>query len=91
MEGPQESTANEISGNGYARQAATFAAASGGERALSAAVDFAGPASQGVTHLGFWAGATFRGSKALNGDAAFNSAGEYQVTTGTKIAVSNPA
>lgn len=82
-------TANEVTGGGYSRQSATFAAASGGERVLNANVDFTTPASQSVTYLGFWAGATFRGSAPVTGDNTANSAGEYRVTTGTKIALAD--
>lgn len=81
-------TSNEITGGGYARVAATFAAASGGERLLSSDVDFTATALQAVTHFGVWtnAGTVFRGSAALTGDAAFNAAGEYTVkATTTKL------
>lgn len=87
-------TSNEISGGGYARAAATFAAASGGERALSTAVDFTGTAAQSVTYVGFWKNDTedvFHGSKALTGDSAFNSAGEFRITTATKLSITDPA
>ena len=84
-------TSNEISGNGYARQACTFAAAANGERALSANVDFSAPALQAITYMGFWTSSTFRGSKALTGDLAANSAGQYRITTATKLTLTDVA
>lgn len=84
-----DGTANEVSGGGYARVAATFNAAASGERALNADVQFAGPASGAATHVGFWedgAPDVFHGSVALTGDQAFNADGEYIVKgTTTKL------
>lgn len=81
-----DGTANEVSGNGYTRKSCTFAAASGGEKALASAVTFDTPSEQSITHIGMWAGSTFRLSKArTSGDAAANVAGEYTVGTGTKL------
>ena len=85
-------TANEVSGSGYARQAGTLAAASGGERAVSAQIDFSTPASQSVTHISLWAGSTFRLSiPRTSGDSAANSAGEYSIGTGTKVTIQDVA
>ena len=81
---------NEVAGSGYARQAAVFDAADGGERLLNADLNFTGPVGGAVTYLGFWdsAGPTFRGSVAVTGDQVFNSSGEYVVKSpGTKLAV----
>lgn len=52
---PSTTGANEISGGSpaYARQAITYAAASGGQRSSSAAITFDVPAST-VTHVGLW-------------------------------------
>jgi hypothetical protein len=69
--------------------AATFAAASGGERALDAQVDFTGlSAGQSVTYFSVWnsTGPTFLGSGQItSGDVAANAAGEYSLATGTKL------
>ncbi len=90
-----DGSANEISGGGYARQAATFGSASGNSRALSAAVDFTGTASQAVSWIGVWkAGApdTFRARiQITSGDLAFNASGEYRVTTATALQITDPA
>lgn len=77
---------NEISGGSYARVAATFDAASGGERALNSDVSFVCTALTAVSYVGFWDNTTFRGSAALTGDAAFNASGQYTVkATTTKL------
>jgi hypothetical protein len=58
---------NELTGGGYARVAATFAAASGGTRSLSAALNFTVGAGSTVRWVGFWNGATFLGYAANAG------------------------
>lgn len=67
------------------RKSVPWAAASGGDLALSGPIAFTGGAASGpVTHVGLWSaasGGTFYGAFALTGDAAFNAAGEYNVTT----------
>lgn len=67
------------------RQSAGWAAASGGDIAITAAKPFTGGASNGaVTHVGLWSAATagtFYGSFAVTGDQSFNSAGEYTLDT----------
>lgn len=80
-------TANEVTGGGYARVACTFGSAAGGVRTLSAQVDFVATALQAVTHFGIWlnAGTVFKGSGTITGDAAFNAAGEYSITTATTL------
>lgn len=84
-------TNNEVSGGGYARKAGTFAAASGGERALSSAVDFDGPADETAAWFAAWNGATFVGKGQITeGDTSFNASGEFQLTTNTKLIVRDP-
>lgn len=83
-------TSNEVSGDGYEREAASFAAASSGERVLSSAVQFAGPANEDAAYLGLWEGSTFKGSiQITSGDTTFNASGEFTATTGNKITLSN--
>jgi hypothetical protein len=85
-------TANEVSGGGYARQAAVFAAASGGARALNANVTFSGTPGAPVTHIGIWknAGTVFLARDAITGDSAFNASGQFVITTATQIVLSDP-
>ena len=84
---PSTTGANYITAGG--RQAATFNAASSGERLLNADVAFTGmSAAQSVTHWGAWlnAGTVFKYGGALTGDQAANAAGEYTLKgTTTKI------
>lgn len=58
---PGSTGANELTGGGYARLAATFSAASGGTRSLSSALNFTVPAGATVRWCGFWNGGTFLG------------------------------
>jgi hypothetical protein len=72
---------------------ATFAAASGGSRTLSAAVDVTGLSpSQSVTHFSSWtnSGTVFRFSGTISsGDVAANAAGEYRLTTDTIVSITD--
>ncbi len=76
--------ADEITGGGYARLAVTWDPATGRVAALNGTLEFSGPASASVSHIGLWSavsGGTFRGGDALTGDTAFNASGEYNVTS----------
>ncbi|HLU76155.1 MAG TPA: hypothetical protein VKZ82_28515 [Nonomuraea sp.] len=58
--------ADELSGGGYARQAPTYAAPSGGIADLADPIEFGAPGTAAtVTHVGFWDGSTWLGSRAL--------------------------
>lgn len=72
--------------------AATFSAASSGSRALASNVTVTGlAASQSVTHFSVWDATTFRGSGTIDsGDVTANAAGEYQLTTGTVVQITDP-
>jgi len=82
---PGGTGANEVSGGGYTRQNITWAAASGGVASKSGGdIAFVGPASQAITHVGFWtAGNAWRGSVVPTGDLAFNAAGQLSLTAAT--------
>lgn len=95
-------TANEVSGTGpsgtYARKACTFAAAASSTRALSADVDFVGPANTPADTdnlwVGLWdsSGPTFKGSIKLTGDTSLNASGEFRVNaSGTNLLLTDPA
>ena len=64
-----------------ARLGSGWGAASGGDIAISSAMEFTGGVSDGsVTHFGIWSAltaGTFYGSFAITGDSSFNGAGEY--------------
>ncbi|MEM9134286.1 MAG: hypothetical protein AAGE88_18200 [Actinomycetota bacterium] len=75
--------ANEISGGGYARQPVVWDAATGAIASLNGTESFSGPASQAVAEVGLFdalTGGNFIGSGAITGDAAFNAAGQYDIT-----------
>jgi hypothetical protein len=74
---------------GAGLSAATFSAAASGSRAIASNVTVTGLApSQSVTFFSVWtnAGTVFRGSGAIStGDVTANAAGEYILTTGTTV------
>lgn len=75
--------------------AASFAAASGGERLLSGDVNFTGlGASVAIGYFSIWlnSGTVFKGGFPISsGDANANAAGEYTLkATTTKLTASNP-
>jgi hypothetical protein len=80
---------------GAGLSAATFSAASGAERVLASAVEVTGlAANQSVTHFSVWlnSGTVFKGGFPItSGDVQANAAGEYTLTTGTKLTASYPA
>ena len=87
-----DGTANVISDT---KVAATFSAASSGERPLATAVNYTGlTPGQSVTYISFWKndGTVFHGSKAVTGDQAANASGEYTVKAATtKLSLTDPA
>ena len=76
------SAAGEVTGGtpAYARKSITFAAASAGTRASSVAVVFDVPGLTTVSHIGYFRGATFLGSRALRNAA--NTADQTETFTG---------
>jgi hypothetical protein len=77
------SSANEATGGSpaYARQAPSWAAASGGAAALSGTEVFNVPAGT-YRRVGLWAGATYAGDADIT-DETFAGQGTYTVTAGT--------
>lgn len=77
---PGSSGASEVSGGGYARQAVTWAAASGGSIATGAPVVFNVPGSTTITHAGLWTSdGTWLGSLALAAPEQFAAPGTLTV------------
>lgn len=78
-------TANELG----SLETAAFSAASGSERALDAPVEVTGlSANQSVTWFSVWnsSGPVFLGKGEItSGDTAANAAGEFTLTTATKL------
>lgn len=82
---PNTSGSNEVSGGAYAREAITWAAASGGTAVSDAEIVFDVPTSTTITHLGYWSavsGGTFYGSRALDTSQTFANAGTYTIAAG---------
>ena len=78
---PEPSGANPATS---ARVAATWPGAVTGDLTISNKAFTGGAANGPVTHVGFWSaitGGVFYGSVALTGDTAFNSLGEYTITS----------
>ena len=82
-----DGTANEISGGSpaYARKSVTMAAATGGARAISAAVTFDVPSATTVAYASLWTAST-GGSCVATDDVAsevFSGQGTYNLTAYT--------
>jgi len=91
-------TSNRIGDdNATTQKSCTFAGASGGERALSAPLEWEGASalspSQAVSWASFWSDNSgpdvFLGKVELTGDSAANSAGEFSITTATKLKITD--
>lgn len=75
----------EVSGAPYTREEASWASASGGTVATNANVAFDVPGSTTITHLGYWTAltsGTFLGSRALDTQQTFATAGTYTLSSG---------
>jgi hypothetical protein len=85
---PGTTGASEVAGGSYARVAITWAAASGGSKALTGTAVFQVPAATTVTHAGTWSASsagTFRGGAALDSSQAYSTAGQLTVTLTAQI------
>lgn len=83
---------NEVDGGGYARGTPSWGSASGGALALASNLAFSTPASQTITWFALWnaAGDTRYGKGEITtGDTAANAAGEYELTTGTTLTITD--
>lgn len=82
---PGTSGDGEVAGGSYARQAATWAAAAGGEKDSSAEVVFNIPVSTTITHVGLWSAessGTFRGGGELNVPQSYPTGGTFTMAAG---------
>lgn len=90
---PGAAGANNALGAGLST--ASFSTASGGERALATNVTVSGlSANQSVTWFSIWenSGSVFKGAfQITSGDVQANAAGDYTLTTGTKLVASDPS
>lgn len=82
---PSTNGANEVSGGSYTRESVSWASAASGSVSTSASVVFDVPGSTTITHLGYWSASTsgtFYGSRALDTNQTFATAGTYTIATG---------
>ncbi|GGV34273.1 hypothetical protein GCM10010182_67710 [Actinomadura cremea] len=82
---PGTDGSSEVTGGSYARQAATWAAASGGEKDSSAEVVFNIPSGTTITHVGLWSASTsgtFRGGGPLNEEQPYPTGGTFSMAAG---------
>ena len=82
--GSTASAGTEVTGGTYARQAITWAASASGSKAASGQPVFQVPASTTITHLGYWRGTTFLGSRPLDAAQTYSTAGTYTATAVTE-------
>lgn len=85
FDGDPEGAGTECAGGGYARQAVTFAAASGGSKAASGSAVFSVPSSFTVAYVAYYtasSGGTLLAKHDV-ADQAFASAGTYTLTAQT--------
>ncbi len=74
----------EVTGGSYTRESVTWAAAAAGSKAASNQPEFDVPGSTTITHLGYWRGATYLGSRSLDAPQEFSTAGTYTATVITE-------
>jgi hypothetical protein len=82
---PSTTGANEVTGGAYARELADWAAASGGTAVNDGAIVFDVPSSTTIKFLGYWSAGTagtFYGSRALDADQTYATAGTYTIAAG---------
>jgi hypothetical protein len=82
---PGTNGANEVSGGAYARELSDWAAASAGTVVNDGAIVFDVPGSTTIKFLGYWSAGTagtFYGSRALDADQVYATAGTYTIAAG---------
>ncbi|HEY7823419.1 MAG TPA: hypothetical protein VIG24_11315 [Acidimicrobiia bacterium] len=82
---PSTGGTSEVSGGAYTREAITWDTAASASVSTSASIVFDVPGSTTITHLGYWSASTagtFYGSRALDTNQTFATAGTYTIATG---------
>ena len=82
---PSTDGSSEVSGGSYTREAVSWASAASGSVSTNASVVFDVPGSTTITHLGYWSASTsgtFYGSRSLDTNQTFATAGTYTIATG---------
>lgn len=76
----------EVTGGSYTRESVTWDAAASGSKSASVLPVFDVPGPTTITHMGYWRGATYLGSRALDTAQEFSTAGTYTATAITESA-----
>jgi hypothetical protein len=82
---PSTTGANEVTGGSYAREVAPWDSASAGTVTTDASIVFDVPADTTIQFIGYWSAdtaGTFYGSRALNENQTFATAGTYTIAAG---------
>lgn len=82
---PSTDGSSEVSGGAYTRESVSWGSAASASVTTSASVVFDVPGSTTITHLGYWSASTsgtFYGSRALDTNQTFATAGTYTIATG---------
>jgi hypothetical protein len=82
---PGTNGANEVDGGTYARELSEWGSASGGNLLNDSPIVFDVPASTTIRFLGYWSAdeaGTFYGSRALDADQTYATAGTYTIAAG---------
>jgi hypothetical protein len=82
---PSTNGGNEVSASPYTREAVSWASPASGSLSSASAIVFDVPGSTTITHLGYWSASatgTFYGSRALDTNQTFATAGTYTIPTG---------
>ena len=82
---PSTNGANEVTGGTYSRESAAWAAADNGSIENGSPIVFDVPATTTIRFLGYWSAATsgtFYGSRALDADQTYATAGTYTIAAG---------
>ena len=82
---PSTNGANEVTGGTYSRESIAWGSPSNGTSTNSSAIVFDVPAATTITHVGYWSavsGGTFYGSRALDTQQTYATAGTYTIAIG---------
>ncbi len=82
---PSTNGANEVTGSPYTRELADWAPAAGGTAVNDGAIVFDVPGSTTIAFIGYWSAGTagtFYGSRALDTNQTFATAGTYTIAAG---------
>lgn len=82
---PSTNGANEVAGGSYARKSASWGSPANATVTNSGNIVFDVPASTTIKFIGYWSASssgTFYGSRALDTNQTFATAGTYTISTG---------